>query len=628
MAKQLGYPCTDVIPLTQDASARKYFRLILKPNKESLAEAFLESEIAPSETAIFCYLNPKLGSHKNFIHVCNHIDIGPKILAYDLELGVTIQSCLGKYNYSEAKSAWFYEGELFDLDGQDVAHNESEYLDPPYSGAKRWHLRPKQLLNDFKKAKIPNLKRITQKKLLTQMEMFQKIFLVNFLGLKKSSELVKIINEIKKLQKETIKELNKQEWGNCHTDFEHRNIIVDFKWPYDVNPYISLIDFQDTCIGPEGIDLAGISVLHHESFKFHHLSAKSDAEKVRWGGIQRNMRILGTLANLYLEQNRSFRLIDLPRILSNLIYLIPNKYSNLKTFLSTNIQEDLDAKVSEITGNPLTSNQAMVLAAGYGKRMMPLTKKTPKPLLKVGGETLLDIHLNKLLDASFDDIFVNVSHLGDKIKKHVEKNYVNNITIIEEKKPLGTGGALINASKKHFNNDDWILVINADILCDVDLMDLRLDLKKVSSNRQIKAHLVGVPNPHHNENGDFSVEYQFERAGQQYYERSMRGSMGIVRIDDESICDEPYRLVYTSDGDKNVSIIEHSFTWSGISFIHGSVFDDFKVNIKSPFDSWSKIIKPLIQQRKVAAFCDGGKWIDVGTPNRLKLANGMLKEEN
>ena len=97
MAKQLGYPCTDVIPLTQDASARKYFRLILKPNKESLAEAFLESEIAPSETAIFCYLNPKLGSHKNFIHVCNHIDIGPKILAYDLELGVTIQTDVGKY---------------------------------------------------------------------------------------------------------------------------------------------------------------------------------------------------------------------------------------------------------------------------------------------------------------------------------------------------------------------------------------------------------------------------------------------------------------------------------------------------------------------------------------------------
>ena len=101
MAKQLGYPCTDVIPLTQDASARKYFRLILKPSKKSLAEGFLESE-----TAIFCYLNPNLGSHKNFIHVCNHIDIGPKILEYDLELGVTIQTDVGKYNYAQAHDAW------------------------------------------------------------------------------------------------------------------------------------------------------------------------------------------------------------------------------------------------------------------------------------------------------------------------------------------------------------------------------------------------------------------------------------------------------------------------------------------------------------------------------------------
>ena len=80
--------------------------------------------------------------------------------------------------------------------------------------------------------------------------------------------------------------------------------------------------------------------------------------------------------------------------------------------------------------------------------------------------------------------------------------------------------------------------------------------------------------------------------------------------------------------DKLEGTIRFEFTFSGISFIHGSVFDDFKVNIKSPFDSWSKIIKPLIQQRKVAAFCYGGKWIDVGTPNRLKLANEMLKEEN
>ena len=588
MAKQLGYPCTDVIPLTQDASARKYFKLQLKTHKEGL------------EIAILCYLDPKVGSHKEFVRLSRYIPFGPKIYAYDLELGVTIQSYVGKYNYLDAHSGWMYDASCIHSDSS--VHEEESSL---FYYPKPWHLRPKQLLNDFKKIKIPNLKKITQRKLLDQMEMFQKIFLVKFLGLKKN-ESKQIINEIKALQKETLKELKEQEWVNCHTDFEFRNIMVDFDFdPYE--PHLRLIDFQDTCIGPEGIDLAGLNVIHYKSFKFHHLSAKSDLEKVRWGGIQRNMRILGTLANLYLEQKRPFRLTDLPQILENLIYLIPKKYIKLKTFLKTDIYKDLETEVFKVIGNPLTSNQAMVLAAGYGKRMMPLTKNTPKPLLKVGDETLLDIHLNKLLDARFDNIFINVSYLGDKIKKYLKKDYANNITIIEEKKPLGTGGALINASKKHFQNDDWILVINSDIYSNLDLTYLRNSLFsciRSPQTKQIKAFIAAVPNPPHHENGDFDVEYESR----------------IVRIDSMEVWKEWDKHYFG----KLEGTIRFEFTFSGISFIHGSVFDDFKVNIKSPFDSWSKIIKPLIQQRKVAAFCYGGKWIDVGTPNRLKLANEML----
>ena len=610
MAKQLGYPCKDVIPLTQDASARKYFRLNLKPSKKSLAEGFLESE-----TAIFCYLNPNLGSHKNFIHVCNHIDIGPKILEYDLELGVTIQTDVGKYNYAQAHDAWM--NRYYELSAAGEFHEEEgsiEFLGELYSEA--FEIYPlfrnegKRLLKDFVNSKIPKLKKISDKKLLSQMQMFQKIFLKKFLGFKSKNK--EIIGEIEALQKETLKELKKQKWVNCHTDFEYRNIMVSGIDELGLD--CSLIDFQDTCIGPEGIDLAGISVVHSEDFKFHHRLSVENRKKITWGGIQRNMRILGTLVNLYLQQNRSFRLIDLPNILSNLIYLIPNKYSNLKTFLTTNIQKDLDAKVSSIIGNPLTTNQAMVLAAGYGKRMMPLTKKTPKPLLKVGDETLLDIHLNKLLDAGFDDIFVNVSYLGDKIKKHVKKNYINDITIIEEKTPLGTGGALVNASK-HFRNNDWILVINADIYCNIDFMRLRSELKKAIlyySNRKIKAFLVAVNNPSHNEKGDFYVDI----IPRTHYSRYVDHHLGLLRATLPTL------------NEMDAFREDDTFTWSGISFIHGSVFDDFKVNIKSPFDSWSKIIKPLIQQRKVAAFCDGCKWIDVGTPNRLKLANEMLKEEN
>ena len=613
MAKQLGYPCTDVIPLTQDASARKYFRLILKPNKESLAEAFLESEIAPSETAIFCYLNPKLGSHKNFIHVCNHIDIGPKILAYDLELGVTIQTDVGECNYLDANLDWIERYYHLSIAGAFCDEGPGEFLsEEEYRAFKCSPLfrnEGNRLLKEFINSKIPKLKKISDRKLLSQMQMFQKIFLKKFLGFKIENK--ETIKEIEALQKETLKELKKQKWVNCHTDFEYRNIMVSICDQLDL--HCTLIDFQDTCIGPEGIDLAGLKVVHHKHYKFTHTAKPETVEKIRWGGIQRNMRILGTLANLYLEQNRSFRLIDLPIILSNLIYLIPNKYSDLKTFLSTKIKQELDTKVPKVIGNPLTSNQAMILAAGYGKRMMPLTKKTPKPLLKVGDETLLDIHLNKLLDASFDDIFVNVSHLGDKIKKHLKKNYINNITIIEEKKPLGTGGALLNASK-HFKDNDWILVINADIYCNIDLMRLRSKLDEAIwayPKRQIKAFLVAIDNPLHNEKGDFYLVGNKLHSGINQLDR------GLVRA--------PSRYLEEND---HTFWANPTFTWSGISFIHGSVLEDFKDKIKSPFDSWSKIIKPLSEQRKVAAFRYDGKWSDIGTPNRLKLANEMLKEEN
>mgnify|MGYP001224684244 CR=1 FL=1 len=343
MAKQLGYPCTDVIPLTQDASARKYFRLNLKPSKKSLAEGFLESE-----TAIFCYLNPNLGSHKNFIHVCNHIDIGPKILEYDLELGVTIQTDVGKYNFAQAHDAWM--NRYYELSAAGEFHEEegsSEFLGELYSGA--FEIYPlfrnegKRLLKDFVNSKIPKLKKISDKKLLSQMQMFQKIFLKKFLGFKSKNK--EIIGEIEALQKETLKELKKQKWVNCHTDFEYRNIMVS--GIDELRLDCSLIDFQDTCIGPEGIDLAGISVVHSEDFKFHHRLSVENRKKITWGGIQRNMRILGTLANLYIEHKRGFRLKDLPMILSNLECMIPDNHKS-KFFISEQLKPLLNKKLLDI----------------------------------------------------------------------------------------------------------------------------------------------------------------------------------------------------------------------------------------------------------------------------------------
>ena len=97
--------------------------------------------------------------------------------------------------------------------------------------------------------------------------------------------------------------------------------------------------------------------------------------------------------------------------------------------------------------------------------------------------------------------------------------------------------------------------------------------------------LVAIDNPLHNEKGDFYLVGNKLHSGINQLDR------GLVRA--------PSRYLEEND---HTFWANPTFTWSGISFIHGSVLEDFKDKIKSPFDSWSKIIKPLSEQRKVAAF--------------------------
>jgi aminoglycoside/choline kinase family phosphotransferase len=145
---------------------------------------------------------------------------------------------------------------------------------------------------------------------------------------------------------------------NCHFDFERRNIILD------TNKEVAIIDYQDLCTAPVGIDLAGLLIDHYVKYSdemisnsldnYSHymnlgLSSEDIFEWVRWGAIQRNMRILGTLSSIYIEHNRSFRLKDLSMILDNLIDLIPdNNYESLKQFLSIEVRSQLSKKMTQI----------------------------------------------------------------------------------------------------------------------------------------------------------------------------------------------------------------------------------------------------------------------------------------
>jgi len=121
--------------------------------------------------------------------------------------------------------------------------------------------------------------------------------------------------------------------------------------------------------------------------------------------------------------------------------------------------------------------KAMILAAGFGKRLNPLTLSCPKPLLKIGNETLLSNTIKFLEKSKIEDVIINVHHLGDQIIKYVNKNKFNlNIILVNEKeKILDTGGGILNALK-YFNES--FLCINPDTIWNLNYTK---ELKKMEN---------------------------------------------------------------------------------------------------------------------------------------------------
>ena len=153
--------------------------------------------------------------------------------------------------------------------------------------------------------------------------------------------------------------------------------------------------------------------------------------------------------------------------------------------------------------------KAMILSAGYGKRLQPLTKNCPKPLLKIGNETLLSNTLKFLTEFGVKQVVVNVHYLAEQIIDYVKKNKFNlAINIVrEEKKILDTGGGILNAIQ-HFSNQPF-LVINPDTIWNSKyLNDLKLMERNFLSNKQKCSMLVTnkVKSFDKNLKGDFNLE--------------------------------------------------------------------------------------------------------------------------
>ena len=211
--------------------------------------------------------------------------------------------------------------------------------------------------------------------------------------------------------------------------------------------------------------------------------------------------------------------------------------------------------------------KAMLLAAGYGKRLGALTKDTPKPLIEVKGKALIDYHLEKLISAGFSSVSINVHYLANKIVDHVQSKFSGKIELIfsHEEDILGTGGG-VNQGTSSFGQED-ILIINSDVFSDFDYLNF-LDKK---------SNTLFVTKSKDNFSGDFSV---------------VDGYIDIEKDKD--------------------------YIWTGFSIINRSIFSDIKQN---NFHYWHDCLKKIAASKKLHAEILDINWYDVGNPETLQNLN-------
>ncbi len=210
--------------------------------------------------------------------------------------------------------------------------------------------------------------------------------------------------------------------------------------------------------------------------------------------------------------------------------------------------------------------KAMILAAGRGERMRPLTNRTPKPLLPVGGRPLIEYHLSALAEAGVSEIVINHAWLGKCIEQALGdgSRWAVKLRYSPEQEGLETGGGILNAlpllGMRPF------VVVNGDVWCNYPFSRLPKEPEGL-------AHLVLVDNPSHHPDGDFAL-----RSGRVWLN-------GAPRL-----------------------------TYSGIAVLRPELFESCEPG-RFPL---APLLRRAMQDGQVSGEHYRGDWVDVGTPERLK----------
>ncbi|WP_179996370.1 N-acetylmuramate alpha-1-phosphate uridylyltransferase MurU [Acinetobacter sp. YH16051] len=224
--------------------------------------------------------------------------------------------------------------------------------------------------------------------------------------------------------------------------------------------------------------------------------------------------------------------------------------------------------------------KAMILAAGMGNRMRPLTLHTPKPLLEVGGKPLIVWHIEKLQKMGVQEIVINTAWLGEKLADALGDGSQFGVKILwsHEGEGLETAGGIINALPL-LGNEPFILV-NGDVWTTMDFAPLL--------NVQLQddlAHLVLVENPVQHPQGDFTLA-----------------------------ANKAYTFEQARSGE--------NLTYSGVAVMHPQMF----VGLESGKRPLAPLLKQAMQQEKISAQKLQGVWVDVGTPERLNALDQQIQQ--
>jgi MurNAc alpha-1-phosphate uridylyltransferase len=224
--------------------------------------------------------------------------------------------------------------------------------------------------------------------------------------------------------------------------------------------------------------------------------------------------------------------------------------------------------------------RAMILAAGRGERMRPLTDRVPKCLLQVGGKPLIEWHLEKLAAAGFTEVVINHAWLGKQIEAQLGNGvrFGLRIRYSAEEEALETAGGIAKALP--LLGEAAFLVVNGDVYCEFDFASLSPAAADVRSGT-ILAHLVLVDNPAHHPRGDFAL------------------NAGRVRTEGPSM-----------------------LTFSGIGVYSPMLFTGIASGARAQ-------LAPLLREAMALGLVTGqryeGWWVDVGTPERLAQLDAEVR---